>query len=475
MKSKNTAQPFEDTGLLTRYLVDDRFVRYRATRRATVKYLRLLEKHGDVPEALQRKAIRDLKKSFSRYPWFGRVASSLTFATFLMFVQGQNAWASAQMEDATAQKLDRQIAGYAQAIAVDSAKRPEVNWLEPLSLPARSHDPLAIGNADMPKKQLLHLVSARADSGDGLAADDFFVADSHILTVIDQSVPDWEDIYYAITTGEILLLDPQQDPVEQILGAVSKMPGVELINIVSHGRDGEITLSNQRIDSHALALQQDLWQAIGQQMDTDGQIQVFGCEVARTDAGKNFINALATSTGAEVAGSVDLTGDAGQSGDWTLEYLSGGRQMEAGESDTAALQLSAFNTEKILRYSNVLVDTTYNFNSFTGCNGSDWSAPYSASCTTTISDLTARGFGSSLLVGVYNSNLNTYIDSDGSAGTADKVLALGGGGVGSAGSPRYVEFTKNDSSNFAVTSVDIGIWTYHTGTGAAPYADNYSL
>ncbi|AJQ93342.1 DUF4347 domain-containing protein [Gynuella sunshinyii] len=460
MKYKNTSRQFHETNLLTRYRIDDRFVRDRTIRRAAIRYLRLLDQDS-VSAAQQSKAVRKLKRSYSKYSWFHKVSKTLTFASFLLFMQGQNAYASTQLADVTSQRLEKDLSHYSQAVPV----LPAVN-LASETLIVADQQSLGYG-ADLSlgdKKQLLHIVSARPSSSQ--ADDGFFVSDSHVLTVIDTSVPDWEDIYYAVTVGEILVLDNDGKPLEQILGKLQKMPRVELINIISHGRDGEIALANTHVTAESLQQQASLWQAIGAQMDADAQIQVFGCEVAKTQKGKDFIDALADVTQAEVAGSINPTGDAAQQGDWTLEYFADNRTGQ---------QLNTFNSEQILRYSNILVDTTYNFNSFIQCNGSDWSAPYSASCTTPIGDLTARAFGSSLMVGFYNSNLDVVIDDDGSAGTADKIGAIGGGGVGSAGSPRYVEFRKTDNSLYSAKTVDLAIWTYHTNTGQPPYSDTLTI
>jgi hypothetical protein len=63
----------------------------------------------------------------------------------------------------------------------------------------------------------------------------------------------------------------------------------------------------------------------------DGDILLYGCEVAATADGQRFIGALANYTGADVAASTDATGSAALGGNWQLEAATG--RIEA----TAAL------------------------------------------------------------------------------------------------------------------------------------------
>ncbi len=55
----------------------------------------------------------------------------------------------------------------------------------------------------------------------------------------------------------------------------------------------------------------------------DADILIYGCNLAAGEAGLQLIDELADLTGADVAASTDLTGDADQGGDWDLEHRSG--------------------------------------------------------------------------------------------------------------------------------------------------------
>ena len=55
----------------------------------------------------------------------------------------------------------------------------------------------------------------------------------------------------------------------------------------------------------------------------DGDLLIYGCDLAATERGEQFVDSLARLTGADVAASDDPTGHADLGGDWELEYRSG--------------------------------------------------------------------------------------------------------------------------------------------------------
>jgi hypothetical protein len=62
-------------------------------------------------------------------------------------------------------------------------------------------------------------------------------------------------------------------------------------------------------------------QAWGMSLSDSGDILIYGCDVAAGPKGQAFIDTVARLTGADVAASMDKTGDLSRSGDWDLEYV----------------------------------------------------------------------------------------------------------------------------------------------------------
>ena len=144
------------------------------------------------------------------------------------------------------------------------------------------------------------------------------------LLVIDQSVNNWQSLAQGVGSDvQVLVLDRNSDGLAQIAAAVSNRSNLASIQIVSHGSDGLVTLGNRVIDRQALSSSQAALGTIGQSLSADGDLLLYGCDVARGTNGLAFINDLANATHADVAASNNLTGAAAAGGDWTLEVRVG--------------------------------------------------------------------------------------------------------------------------------------------------------
>ena len=68
---------------------------------------------------------------------------------------------------------------------------------------------------------------------------------------------------------------------------------------------------------------------------TNGDLLLYGCDLAASDAGRALVDTLGQWTGTDVAASTDLTGYALFGGDWDLEYRTGSIETEdAADLDT---------------------------------------------------------------------------------------------------------------------------------------------
>ncbi len=82
----------------------------------------------------------------------------------------------------------------------------------------------------------------------------------------------------------------------------------------------------------------------GNSIEADGDIILYGCEVAKDLAGAEFVKDLSEYTQADILASTDTTGSETLGGDWDLEYAIGKIEAE-----------SIFNTEIKNDYSSILV------------------------------------------------------------------------------------------------------------------------
>ena len=144
----------------------------------------------------------------------------------------------------------------------------------------------------------------------------------HELVIVSDSVKDAKVIIDNLAEGtEVLVLDRESDVLDQINEYLDNSTvKYDAIHVVSHGGDGYLLLNNSLIDMKSLEADPASWAAIGEHVAEDGDILLYGCNVAQSENGKAFANQLASLTGADIAASVDSVG--GEYG-WELDYIHG--------------------------------------------------------------------------------------------------------------------------------------------------------
>jgi len=125
------------------------------------------------------------------------------------------------------------------------------------------------------------------------------------------------------SNAEVIYLDAGQDGVEQISSALKGYSGLASIQIFSHGSEGSLQLGNTTLSHETLSTYAEQIAAWNAALGEEGDLLLFGCDVAGDAEGKAFVQQLGQLTGADVAASTDLTGNAGLGGDWALEYTTG--------------------------------------------------------------------------------------------------------------------------------------------------------
>nr|WP_260619681.1 Ig-like domain-containing protein [Pseudomonas sp. B11D7D] len=162
-------------------------------------------------------------------------------------------------------------------------------------------------------------------NADNLAATPTGTTDNRQEVVfIDNQVKDYQQLISGLKPGsEVVVLDGSKDGLQQIADYLNGRSGIDAIHIISHGDVGKVQLGNSWLNSDSLANRSATLTAIGQALDSEGDILLYGCQVGADGAGRNFIDGLANATGADVAASDDPTGAASKGGDWVLEVSQG--------------------------------------------------------------------------------------------------------------------------------------------------------
>ncbi|NML14097.1 DUF4347 domain-containing protein [Azohydromonas caseinilytica] len=144
------------------------------------------------------------------------------------------------------------------------------------------------------------------------------------LVFIDSRVADFEHLVAALPPDSAWVrVEAERDGLTQMLAAAAAYRGLASIQIVSHGSAGALWLGAGVLDDAILGADAARLRALGASLAADGDLLLYGCNVAQGEDGTHFIGRLAALTGADVAASTGLTGAAALGGDWRLEAATG--------------------------------------------------------------------------------------------------------------------------------------------------------
>ena len=145
------------------------------------------------------------------------------------------------------------------------------------------------------------------------------------IAYVDSNLKDVETIVNDLQESniEVKLIDDKQDSIKQVLDGLSDDKTYDEIHIFSHGSKGEITLGNSVINSSNIDNFKDDLNEISTKLNSGADILLYGCEIAKDDISKQFVDKLASFTKADIASSDDLTGSDALNANWTLEYSTG--------------------------------------------------------------------------------------------------------------------------------------------------------
>ncbi|KYC35002.1 hypothetical protein WA1_09695 [Scytonema hofmannii PCC 7110] len=150
---------------------------------------------------------------------------------------------------------------------------------------------------------------------------------SKTLVFIDTSVADYQTLMSGVESdAQVILLHPEWDGVEQIT-TVLERADLTTVHIVSHGSPGCLYLGNSCLNLETLEFYASLlarWFPKEEQShDSTPSLLLYGCNVAATDIGAEFITKLRQKTGAQIAASKTPTGNPALGGHWKLEVTTG--------------------------------------------------------------------------------------------------------------------------------------------------------
>lgn len=144
------------------------------------------------------------------------------------------------------------------------------------------------------------------------------------VVFIDGQVSNVGELLQGLSANaEVVILDPNKDGLQQMADYLLGRSDIDAVHVFSHGDTGKVQLGNLWLDNQNLASHSQALASFGKALSADGDILLYGCEIGADGAGRDFIESLARSTGADVAASTNLTGAHSRGGDWVLETSTG--------------------------------------------------------------------------------------------------------------------------------------------------------
>ncbi|TFH86517.1 DUF4347 domain-containing protein [Billgrantia azerbaijanica] len=281
------------------------------------------------------------------------------------------------------------------------------------------------------------------------------------VVFVDSAVDDWQTLVEGLDSdAEVVVLEAGRNGVEQMAEALSGRSGIDAIHLVSHGDSGRLLLGNSTVDTAALDDYGTELATIGEALAEDGDLLLYGCNVAAGSEGEAFVSALAERTGADIAASDDLTGNGERGGDDELEWMTG--QVDQ--------PLTSLNWSD---YREVLAATTLTFTSDGGVSWDDGIAEDGEGGSSDIAGIVIQVLNISDTSGTNHNDLawqdNFDLGSgDGYHGLTDNFTGAGWLGMAVKSSDGS-EFQLNgfDSFDYGWMGVTVAIKGYRDGSEVA--------
>lgn len=140
------------------------------------------------------------------------------------------------------------------------------------------------------------------------------------VVLIDEKLENLDQLIGHLSLDvRIVLLNDQETLMAQTVRALAALEGVEALHIITHGHPGEIVLGDQGLSLETLPIYGMELSAITAAMSHEGEIYLYGCEVAAGERGAAFVEMLSDITGLRVAAATHKVGHAELGGSWELD------------------------------------------------------------------------------------------------------------------------------------------------------------
>ena len=206
-------------------------------------------------------------------------------------------------------------------------------------LPVLDDTPMPDGaDAGFPDSGLTHEQDDRfveVDIRDTAAA----VSTGRELVVINGTVPDKDAILADLKPNQEALILQDGNGLDELNSWLDGHADIKYdsIHFITHGKEGSFVVNGEQVDAEHFDAAE--WAAVGEHLTDDGDILLYGCDLAKDAGGQTLCGRIADASGADVAASTDTTG---LHGNWELEY-------RVGTIEHASIQVDGYRHDLEVR------------------------------------------------------------------------------------------------------------------------------
>ncbi|TAG20753.1 MAG: DUF4347 domain-containing protein [Oscillatoriales cyanobacterium] len=140
------------------------------------------------------------------------------------------------------------------------------------------------------------------------------------IVIIDPTIPDSHYLIQGIKPDTATyILKNKTDAIEQITTFLAQHTGIKALHIITHGGSGKIYLGTTELNGNNIENYSQQLQQWRNALIANADILLYGCEIGKGEAGKNFVKRLSEIIEVNIAASANPTGSAELGGDWELE------------------------------------------------------------------------------------------------------------------------------------------------------------
>ncbi|MEQ9425360.1 MAG: DUF4347 domain-containing protein [Cyclobacteriaceae bacterium] len=143
------------------------------------------------------------------------------------------------------------------------------------------------------------------------------------LLIVDGAVQNKSVFLNQVKPGLEVVEIKDANGIVSLLEVLSNYQGLDAVHIVSHAKAGAMQLGGQVVNAASFEDNLSELVKLNRAIRPGGDLMLYGCELAKGREGENFLEILKNNTHADIAASVDKTGNEAFGGDWDLEITKG--------------------------------------------------------------------------------------------------------------------------------------------------------